>query len=81
MTIEITTSNVYPPIPIREFDWCAYFDGEEETGRYGWGVTEASAIKDLRQRYEDEQMTHKPIPALLQWLTLCDVIKRAEGRK
>ncbi len=22
----IVTSHVYPPIPVRDFDWCAYFD-------------------------------------------------------
>lgn len=26
---KIKTSHVYPPIPIRTHDWCAYIDGEE----------------------------------------------------
>ena len=53
---EIVTSFVYPPIPIRDFDWCAYFDGTEETGRYGYGRTEAEAIEELMDLYgEDDE--------------------------
>jgi hypothetical protein len=43
----IVTSHVFPPIPSRKCDWCAYFDGYEEAGPYGWGETEADAIADL----------------------------------
>ena len=43
---KIITRNVYPPIPDRRFDWCAYHDGDEENGGYGWGSTEAEAIAD-----------------------------------
>jgi hypothetical protein len=38
---------VYPPIPMRRFDWCAYFDGEAESGRYGWGETAEAAVAAL----------------------------------
>lgn len=41
------TSFVYPPIPIRWFDWCAYLDGYEPGDPIGWGKTEAEAILDL----------------------------------
>ncbi len=44
---KIVTSHVYPPIPDRRWDWCAYHDGEEESGHYGWGRTEADALADL----------------------------------
>lgn len=44
---KIVTTHVYPPIPIRTFDWCAYFDGEEEDGNYGYGATRAEAIADF----------------------------------
>ncbi len=55
MTREIKTTCVYPPIPIRQYDWCAYYEDEgEEAGRYGWGETEADAILDLRDNYGDE---------------------------
>lgn len=47
---KIKTSFDYPPIPWRNFDWCAYFDGEEEEGRYGYGATENEAIDDLLER-------------------------------
>lgn len=38
---------MFPPIPDRRSDWCAYPDGEEENGRYGWGRTEDEAVADL----------------------------------
>lgn len=38
---------IYPPIPIRQFDWCAYLEGDEECGPYGYGKTEVDAILDL----------------------------------
>lgn len=51
---KIITENVFPPIPTREFDWCAYFDGEEERGHYGYGDTKQAAINDLLNLTEDE---------------------------
>lgn len=47
---KIITVHVYPPIPFRGADWCAYFDGDEE-GPRGFGETEQQAINDL---LEDE---------------------------
>ncbi len=44
---KIVTSHEYPPIPIRTHDWCAYYEGEEEAGGYGWGPTEDEAIADF----------------------------------
>jgi len=46
---KIVTHNSYPPIPTRQFDWCAFYDGEEEAGNYGYGygATEAEAIADF----------------------------------
>lgn len=41
----IITVHVFPPIPIRTSDWCAYRD--PEVTPYGWGRTEAEAIADL----------------------------------
>jgi hypothetical protein len=52
--VKIITKHEYPPIPIRSFDWCAYHEGEEEQGWYGWGATEAEAISDL-QRLDAER--------------------------
>lgn len=45
--LKIITSHVYPPIPDRRFDWCAYRDGQEELGNYGYGQTKEAAIADL----------------------------------
>lgn len=48
----IKTEHVYPPIPVRSFDWTAWFDGmDEETRGQGWGNTEAEAIADLKEQY------------------------------
>jgi hypothetical protein len=53
---KIITTCIYPPIPVRNLDWVAYYDGDEESGRYGYGETEQEAIKDLTDNYpEDEQ--------------------------
>lgn len=41
----IQTEHVYPPIPDRRFDWCAYRDPEHYLK--GWGRTEQEAIADL----------------------------------
>lgn len=50
----IKTVHVYPPIPIRRFDWCAYEDGTEEYGPIGWGETESAALLDLIEQQEEE---------------------------
>lgn len=53
--MKIVTDHVFPPIPVREFDWSAHFDGQEEGGPYGRGRTEQEAILDLlgsQERYE-----------------------------
>lgn len=49
---KIVTSCQFPPIPIRDFDWCAFYEGEEEAGGYGYGRTEAEAIADFRENYQ-----------------------------
>lgn len=42
---------VYPPIPLRRFDWCATFDNDEpdDEGNIlaGYGKTETDALIDL----------------------------------
>lgn len=51
----IITSHVYPPIPIRSFDWSAHYEGEEDIGmKIGWGTTEAEAIEDLVENHPRE---------------------------
>ena len=43
----IVTYYIYPPIPLRQFDWCAYYDGSEESGPYGYGPCRLEAIREL----------------------------------
>ena len=42
---------IYPPIPVRAFDWVAWYDGEEESGHYGYGPSHDEALKDLIESY------------------------------
>jgi hypothetical protein len=44
--MKIVTSHMPPPIPTRNFDWVAYFEGDEE-GLSGHGATEKEAILEL----------------------------------
>lgn len=46
--MKIITEHVYPPIPIRIFDWCAFYEGCEEEQNYGWGKTKEEAIENLK---------------------------------
>jgi hypothetical protein len=50
---KIITRHEYPPSPFRNFDWVAYREGDEETGPFWWGRTEADAIAELKE-YEAE---------------------------
>lgn len=43
----IVVINKTPPIPIRSFDYCAYEEGREESGPFGFGATKEEAIADL----------------------------------
>ena len=45
--MNIQTTFVYPPIPVRSFDWQAYVDGYEPGDALGHGATEAEAVADL----------------------------------
>jgi hypothetical protein len=56
---KIKTSHVNPPIPIRQYDWCAYddntYDGAEDAGPQimGHGATEAEAIAQFQERWAE----------------------------
>ena len=48
----VVTRLVYPAIPMRQFDWQAWYDGEEdEQMACGHGATEQAAIEDLVMNY------------------------------
>jgi hypothetical protein len=51
--MKIVTIHVYPPIPERSFDWCAFYEGNGEDGPRGWGGTEEEAIDDLKGLYDE----------------------------
>lgn len=59
--MKIVTSCICPPIPTRNFDWCAVLDTYEanfiggendewEQGPSGYGPTEQEAISDLMEQ-------------------------------
>lgn len=50
-TLGIKTEYWAKPIPPRQFDWCAWYDGEEESGRNGYGRTEQAAVDDLTDNW------------------------------
>ena len=59
--MKIRTDNIYPPIPIRECDWCAWdddnYDGAPDSPNrhmVGYGATEQEAINDLLRIMEEE---------------------------
>lgn len=63
MPSKIVTSHIYPPIPIRQFDWCAVTDNYDadcdqdgffSTHPVGYGATEAEAIADLRAQLDED---------------------------
>lgn len=47
--MKIVTSYIFPPIPVRSHDWCAYDEDEMHDGEgpTGYGATEAAALKDF----------------------------------
>lgn len=49
---KIITSEVRPPIPTTDFDFCAYYEGDEERQEYGWGSTAELAIANLKELFE-----------------------------
>lgn len=51
-TPKIIAVNVRPPIPVRDFDWVAYVDGQEE-GCSGHGATKAGALCDIAEMLAD----------------------------
>jgi len=56
MSIDIATSHVYPPIPVRQFDWCAWDDNRgADCSPYGYGATEEAAIADLLENLACER--------------------------
>lgn len=55
MAPKIITSYVCPPVPFRNADWAAWYEGTEESGEVGRGATEIEAIADLIDTYGEEE--------------------------
>lgn len=49
--MKIKVDYINPPIPTRALDYCAYNDGDEEKGEYGYGSTPEQAIADYKANY------------------------------
>lgn len=53
----IHTEHVYPPIPVRQFDWSAVtddYDGADDSRHpIGHGRTEIEAVQDLLEQIND----------------------------
>jgi hypothetical protein len=49
--VNLIVENVYPPIPDRSFDWCAY-DLDSPEGPQGYGPTKERAIEDFNEKLE-----------------------------
>lgn len=56
--VEVRTDFIYPPIPPRQFDWCAVDDQryDGEGCPIGFGETEERAIADLLDQIEDREL-------------------------
>ena len=54
--VTVRTHNVFPPIPVRSFDWSAVDDNsyDGEGCPIGYGPTEQAAISELMQMLEIE---------------------------
>jgi hypothetical protein len=50
---KIRTEFIYPPIPVRSFDWCATEEDYEPGRPMGFGEREEEAIADLIEQLED----------------------------
>jgi hypothetical protein len=47
---KLIVTHVYPPIPDRSNDWCAYYDNDVESANlYGWGSTKEAALAELAE--------------------------------
>jgi hypothetical protein len=53
--MKIVTEYVFPPIPLRQFDWRATLDGYEPGDPMGEGPTEEAAIADLMAQLADRE--------------------------
>jgi hypothetical protein len=69
MSLKIVVEAVFPPIPTRNYDFAAYFDGREESGIIGRGPTEDEAVRNLIfEQIERTEMEEHYCPACQELL-------------
>lgn len=49
----IRVNFIFPPIPDRNFDWCATLDGYEPGDPMGFGKHASDAVDDLNEQLEE----------------------------
>jgi hypothetical protein len=58
--MKIRTEHVFPPIPVRQFDWSAVDDDtyDGHGSPIGYGRTEQEAVADLLEQMEERRREH-----------------------
>ena len=51
--MKIITTYLFPPIPLRNFDWHATIEGHEGEGLHAFGRTEQEAIENLKEQLDN----------------------------
>ena len=51
----VIIEHIYPPIPDRSTDYCAYLDGYEPGELIGYGPTAEIAKADLQDQIDEEE--------------------------
>ena len=63
--MKIVTEIVFPPIPVRNYDWRAYdddtYDGNTSHSPVGYGATREEAIEDLKGQLKDAEEDHREV--------------------
>ena len=67
--MKVIFSNVSPPIPVRNCDWSASLDDDENALR-GWGATKVEALNDLLEN-EDVDVIAKHFNITTQYVDPC----------
>ena len=52
--MRIITTQINPPVPTKQYDWEAIFEGYEPGDPIGRGPTEQAAIDDLKEEAEEQ---------------------------
>jgi hypothetical protein len=52
--MKVRAEHVYPPIPIRDYDWSAVDDNYEPGAPHGAGPTRKAAVQDLCEQWQEK---------------------------